>query len=608
MILNVGTGGKEGNKVNITPTLTQGIKIADYSIDDVTGELYAPQGGGSTVDAYTKTQTDNLLIQKVDKEAGKGLFSGSYNDLSDTPTIPSKTSELQNDSGYLTEHQDLTDYATKSDLENEVSGLKSDLENNFRINGNVKPNLIVGSFVNATNNSIGSSDGFAMTEPIPVKKGQTVTLTARGYNTVVGMIATCNSDNSERTTVVASIDSNEHDYVYNVANDGYITCSFNNGYDYKIAINIDYYAELEKVKLSNDDIENSLDFIYEGTKNVEIVVHANAFIDATNNRYNSGGNFNITESVHLYKGQTINLTATGYRTVVGMINLYDSENDLYECVVRSMDGTERTYSYTATSECDVRMCYLISAGASANTVTLETGSSRLDNIESDIDELQNTDLSNVEYPKMFTNIICIGDSLTKGESGGSQSVQLSTNYPFYFGKLTGASCYNAGLSGKTTKQWWDELGSTFDHFADYDCAIIYLGTNGGLTDTVNTDCNASDYTQNADTNTGCYGKIIGKIKADAPNCKIFCVAGPSEYLNRESSMNQVVRKLADFYAVGLIDLSGCLMDDNGTTSSVERYLYRPIDGIHYNNLGYFTLSNMIYDYMKSYMSRHLSEF
>lgn len=60
-------------------------------------------GGGGTVDAYTKTQTDNLLKGKVDKENGKGLFSGSYNDLIDTPTIPTKTSELQNDSGYMTE-------------------------------------------------------------------------------------------------------------------------------------------------------------------------------------------------------------------------------------------------------------------------------------------------------------------------------------------------------------------------------------------------------------------------------------------------------------------------------------------------------------------------
>lgn len=488
-----------------------------------------------------------------------------------------------------------------------VTQLKSALSDNFCINGNVKPNLIVGSFVDATSNNIGQSSNFSMTEPIAVKKGQKVTLTARGYNAVVGMIATCNADNTERVTVVASVDSNEHDYIYNVTEDGYIVCSFNHGYDHKIAISIDYYSELENVKSSNDTIENSLDFVYAGTEQIELSVYANGFVDATNNKYNSGGNFNTTNSVHLFKGQTINLTATGYRNVVGMINLYDSENDTYRTVVRSAEGVTN-YSYTAPLECDVRMCYLISAGASANIVTNDTGSVRLNNIESDIDELKNTDLANVEYPKMFTNIICIGDSLTRGESGGSQSVQLSTNYPFYFEKLTGATCYNGGLSGRTTKQWWDEFGNTITGFTNYDCAIIYLGTNGGLTDTIETDCNASDYTQNADTNTGCYGKIIGKIKADAPNCKIFCVAGPSEYLNRDSTMNPAVRKLADFYEVGLIDLSGCLMDDDGTTSSVKRYLYRPIDGIHYNKLGYFTFANMIYDYMKKYMENHLSKY
>lgn len=33
--------------------------------------------------------------------------SGSYNDLSSTPTIPSKTSDLTNDSGFLTSHQNI---------------------------------------------------------------------------------------------------------------------------------------------------------------------------------------------------------------------------------------------------------------------------------------------------------------------------------------------------------------------------------------------------------------------------------------------------------------------------------------------------------------------
>lgn len=482
----------------------------------------------------------------------------------------------------------------------EITSLKDDLEDSFYINGNVRLTLINGKFVDNRGN-ISNVDTFSMTEPIAVKKGQTVTLTAKGYLVNVAMIATCNSDNTSREVAVLSIDSNEHDYMYNVTEDGYIVCSFNHNYNHKVAISIDYYSELENVKSSNDTIENSLDFVYAGTEQIELSVYANGFVDATNNKYNSGGNFNTTNSVHLFKGQTINLTATGYRNVVGMINLYDSVNDIYQTVVRSADNVTE-YSYTATSECDVRMCYLISAGASANIVTDETDSVRLQSIEAEIDEGKNASLKNVEYPQMFTNVICIGDSLTYGHDGNQR---LTTNYPFYFGKLTDCEISNQGLSGRTTKQWWDQLGSTFDHFADYDCAIIYLGTNGGLTDTVETDCNASDYTQNADTNTGCYGKIIGKIKADAPNCKIFCVCGVNEYLGRENTMNVAVRKLADLYEVGLIDISHCIMDDDGTTTSVERYLYRPVDGIHYNRLGYMTFANMIYDYMKEYMANHL---
>lgn len=60
---------------------------------------------------YTKAQVDNLLSNKVDKETGKGLFSGNYNDLTNKPTIPvipTKVSAFENDAGYLTEHQDLS--------------------------------------------------------------------------------------------------------------------------------------------------------------------------------------------------------------------------------------------------------------------------------------------------------------------------------------------------------------------------------------------------------------------------------------------------------------------------------------------------------------------
>lgn len=105
--------------------------------------IEAGGGGGGTVDAYTKTQTDNLLNQKVDKEVGKGLFSGSYNDLTDAPTIPSKTSELQNDSGYLTKNSN-----TISDINASLDDIKNTLVNNAGAHNGIFTEKFLGTFNN----------------------------------------------------------------------------------------------------------------------------------------------------------------------------------------------------------------------------------------------------------------------------------------------------------------------------------------------------------------------------------------------------------------------------------------------------------------------------
>ncbi len=66
------------------------------------------------------TQTENGCMSKEDKVKLDGISkvatSGSYNDLSNKPTIPTKTSQLTNDSGFLTQHQDLSNYVTGSDV------------------------------------------------------------------------------------------------------------------------------------------------------------------------------------------------------------------------------------------------------------------------------------------------------------------------------------------------------------------------------------------------------------------------------------------------------------------------------------------------------------
>lgn len=481
-------------------------------------------------------------------------------------------------------------------IRGQFSDVKSDFKTNFQIDGNVVPTLISGKYINASNNSIADSENFSMTEPIAVKKGQIVKLTAKGYNANVGMIATCNADNSQRTTVVASDDSTLKTYTYKAETDGYIVCSFVSfNSTYKISLEIDYYEISQEVDALGISLPNAEDVNLQ--RNI-----TGSYVDQ-NGEIQSSATFFISQSITLYKGQRLSLYARGYNQSVAMISEYDADTNTYSPLIMSIDSTNRTYEYTATKKIVVRCCAVFySSGQSVPySGMITTESTIIKSLDDYMETVEEDSLSVIEYPQLFANIICLGDSLTKGYNGNGDTV-LVKNYPFYFKKLTQAEITNQSQGGITAKGFWDTFADDFD-YTSFDCAVIFLGTNGGLTDTVETDCNV-DYTQNADTNTGCYGKIIGRIKETAPNCKIFCVAGVNDYVRRATTMNPAVRALAEFYGVGLIDIENCIMSDGGGGGTVERYLYRPIDGIHYNALGYMTMANMMYDSMSAFMSEN----
>ena len=69
-----GTWGEAGGgtEVSITPSLQSGTKIADYEIDGVTGELYAPRGSGGSIVDHNSTE------QVVGTWFGKPLYRRSY--------------------------------------------------------------------------------------------------------------------------------------------------------------------------------------------------------------------------------------------------------------------------------------------------------------------------------------------------------------------------------------------------------------------------------------------------------------------------------------------------------------------------------------------------
>ena len=71
---------------------------------DITNDVISVTGKVDTT-AFTAHTADTVIhVTSAEKAAwdAKSDFSGSYNDLTDKPTIPSKTSDLTNDSGYIT--------------------------------------------------------------------------------------------------------------------------------------------------------------------------------------------------------------------------------------------------------------------------------------------------------------------------------------------------------------------------------------------------------------------------------------------------------------------------------------------------------------------------
>lgn len=91
------------------------------SVDGQTGEVMT-----HAVKTMAQTLTDAQKAQaRTNIGAGTSSFSGAYDDLTGKPTIPSKTSELDNDSGFITDAA-LALYAKTADVPTKTSQLNND--------------------------------------------------------------------------------------------------------------------------------------------------------------------------------------------------------------------------------------------------------------------------------------------------------------------------------------------------------------------------------------------------------------------------------------------------------------------------------------------------
>lgn len=213
-----------------------------------------------------------------------------------------------------------------------------------------------------------------------------------------------------------------------------------------------------------------------------------------------------------------------------------------------------------------------------------------------------------QYKAIFQRIICIGDSMTSGyrtEKGDNKDL----SYPTYMSRMSGWVCENAAKGGRTPKGWWNEDFSNYT-YTNYDVAIIYLGQNEGLTETVYTDAPiGTSYSDYADTNTGRYCSIIEGIKTANPNIKIFLLKGtaPASWNNNPKGIT--IDTIAERYGCVTLDIN-----NNGFVDLLQEKYHPYVDSsgtrdtIHYGTIGYMTLGRVIYSLILKYLSEHEEEF
>ena len=137
-----------GTIVNRITTNMLSIPLGESGLDKDTAEL-DPTIWTETILEEIQNEIGELGENKVDKEPGKDLFSGSYEDLTNKPTIPSLTSQLTNDTGYVTQEHthtkmDITDfthnhderYYTQTQTQTLLQNLQESLLNRFNLTTN----------------------------------------------------------------------------------------------------------------------------------------------------------------------------------------------------------------------------------------------------------------------------------------------------------------------------------------------------------------------------------------------------------------------------------------------------------------------------------------
>ena len=206
------------------------------------------------------------------------------------------------------------------------------------------------------------------------------------------------------------------------------------------------------------------------------------------------------------------------------------------------------------------------------------------------EQLENMDISlknDVDYASIFRKVACIGDSITLGYYGDSGGTVYGTYpdycYPSFLAKLINADVKNLGLSGRSTKTWYEDYSTQFSaddvNWLNYDCAIIFLGTNYGLDGNV-------DPTE--ESMLGYYCRIIEMLLNTNPNISIFLCTSPWTQ-NRTANFTSQIQALGEHYNLPILRL-----DESTLLTYEQRMINQPYDHVlHFGRVGLMRIASEV---------------
>lgn len=164
---------------------------------------------------------------------------------------------------------------------------------------------------------------------------------------------------------------------------------------------------------------------------------------------------------------------------------------------------------------------------------------------------------------MFQRIGVLGDSFASGSlhhlDGSGSETNYNLSWPQILGRDIGAEVTNYSKGGLSATTWLSNadygLAKLLAEDAEqlYICAFGINDWNTRSTYPIGTvaDCK-TDFTQNPATFYGSYGKVIGNIKAHAPNAKIVLLTVMRE---NERQLDGDIKAIADHFGIPCINVT-----------------------------------------------------